>query len=123
MLSEQDELAAEIVERWVETHKKSMTMFVVLVALSSQPMWSRELDQWLRKNLNFELTERGLHRTLQRMTNLDLIAYTKDRSPKSGADRKVYRITEFGTRIARSIKDSGLSYLQNEAFSKSLRNL
>ncbi len=118
MLSEQEEFAAEIVERWVETHKKSMTTFVILVALSGRPMWSKELEQWLGEVAGWELTERGLHRILQRMAKLELIRYEKTNSPKSGADRKVYEITEFGLGIARSIKADGLSYLQNVTFTK-----
>lgn len=47
MLSEQKEFAAEIVERWVETHKKSMTTFVISFVCRGQPMWSKELEQWL----------------------------------------------------------------------------
>lgn len=123
MLSEQEEFAGEIVERWVETHKKSMTTFVILVALSSKPMWSKELEQWLRQMTGWELTERGLHRILQRMARLELIRYEKTNSPKSGADRKVYGITEFGSDIASSIKINGLSYLQNDTFTKLLAKL
>jgi hypothetical protein len=57
------------------------------------------------------------------MTSLELIRYDKTNSPKSGADRKVYKITEFGSSIARSIKIDGLSYLQNDTFIKLLAKL
>ena len=120
MLGEQEEFAAEIVERWVETHKKSMTTLAILVALGSRPMWSKELEQWLAETTGWELTERGLHRILQRMTALGVICYETTNSPKSGADRKVYEITEFGSAIASSIKDDGLAYLRNDTFTKLL---
>ena len=57
------------------------------------------------------------------MTNLELIRYKKANSPKSGADRKVYEITEFGLNIARSINVDSLSYLQNDTFTKLLAKL
>lgn len=120
MPNEQGDFASAIVERWIETHKKSMLTFVILTALNDTPMWSRQLSEWVKRTTGWRLTERGLHRTLQRMANLELIQYKKTNSPKSGADRKVYQVTEFGVKIARSIQTEGLSYLQNEPYAKLL---
>ena len=112
MLDEHQEFADEILERWHETHKKSMTMLFVLVALNTQAMWSR-----------VELTERGLHRVLRRMHSSGLIDMEKVQSPKSGAARKIYRITDLGCQIAAQIKESGLSYWQNQEFQQALSEI
>ncbi|PID31168.1 hypothetical protein CSA80_04060 [Candidatus Saccharibacteria bacterium] len=113
MFDEQADLAHEIVDRWVENHKKSMTTFLILLALSAHPMWAGELHRWLERVAGWSLTERGLHRVLQRMTNLGLIAYSRAESPKSGADRKVYAMTDFGRTVAQDIKTAGLVYVKN----------
>ena len=123
MLDEQEELSEEIIERWVETHKKSMTMFAVMVGLSTGPMWSKELLVWLKNVMEWDITERGLHRVLQRMTHLGLIAYRSADSPKSGADRKVYQVTTFGLSIARAIRDTGLSYMHDIKFTTAVEKL
>ncbi|MBP6880980.1 helix-turn-helix transcriptional regulator [Candidatus Saccharibacteria bacterium] len=123
MLSEQEELAVEIVDRWTANHKKSMATFVILVALSNRPMWSKQLEKWLREVIGWELTERGLHRILHKMNSSGLVEFQKTSSPKSGAGRKIYKITSFGSTVANSFKESGLSYLQNDEFSKLLRKL
>ena len=123
MLDEHQEFADEILERWHETHKKSMTMLFVLVALNTQAMWSRELNDWLQKVAGVELTERGLHRVMQRMHSSGLIDMEKVQSPKSGAARKIYRITDLGCQIAAQIKESGLSYWQNQEFQQALSEI
>ncbi len=118
MIDEQTELATEIVDRWVNSHKKSMTTLLILVALSSRPMWAGEIRSWLDQVAGWSLTERGLHRVLQRMNKLGLVAYSRTESPKSGADRKVYEVTDFGLSIVRDIKASGLAYLKEPKFNQ-----
>lgn len=111
--TQEQELAEEIVARWTESHKKSMLTFIALIGLTHQSMWSKQLETWLHEVTGWEVTERGLHRLLQRMNNLNLIDHRTQASAKSGADRKVYSATEFGRSVASMITTSGLSYLQS----------
>ncbi|MFT4186624.1 MAG: helix-turn-helix transcriptional regulator [Micrococcaceae bacterium] len=120
MISEDEEYQQEVVKRWTETHKKSMTMFVILVGLSQKPMWSKELMEWIVDITNWTITERGLHRTLQRTAKLGLIDYENTTSPKSGAKRKVYKITEIGKDVTKAIKDESLIYLTTPIFKELL---
>lgn len=121
--NQQDELAQEIVNRWTETHKKSMLTLLILVGLKEKPMWSKELQDWLNELTGWDLTERGLHRTLQRMAKIDLIEYQTANSPKSGADRKVYNITDFGREIASDIRKNSLMYLDGAEYLQRLKNI
>ncbi|TXJ06851.1 MAG: PadR family transcriptional regulator [Aeromicrobium sp.] len=123
MQGEQEEFAAEVVARWRETHKKSMTVFFILVALNTDPMWSRELATWLVNTTGIELTERGLHRTLQRMHKSGFTSVSTETSPVSGADRKVYTITPLGRSVAQKIKQEGLDYVFSPAYQTGLERL
>ena len=72
-IGEEDELKYEIVFRWAEVHKKSLTSFLIMVSLGNRSMWSKEIEVWLVRVTGWEITERGLYRTMQRMTELGLI--------------------------------------------------
>jgi DNA-binding PadR family transcriptional regulator len=123
MRSEEDELADEIADRWVETHKKSMVTYIVLVLLAEKAMWSRELEAAFRDVTAWEITERGLHRVLQRMADLDLVNFVEAVSPKSGARRKVYAITEQGWRVVELINAKGMHYDMHPKYTERARQI
>ncbi len=119
---ESEELLAEIIDRWTEVHKKSMVMLLLLLALTERPMWSKELEQWLLDIAGWDISERGLHRTLKRMNNLGLIEYIEIEAPRTGIKRKDYRVTDFGDKTLKEMRKSSLGYLRNDYFIKSIKN-
>lgn len=112
-MQELEEYQTELINKWEELHKKSMVTLLILFALTESPMWSKELEQWLKKTSGWELNERSLHRTLKRMAKLGLIQYKEVDAPKTGASRKVYMISESGISFLNQIKSSSLSYLDS----------
>ena len=119
-MQEQQELQAEIIARWTEVHKKSMVMFLIMLALTEQAMWSKELQEWLVKVANWEVSERGLHRTLKRMNHLDLIEHIEVAVPRTGMKRKDYSLTEFGASTLKEMKRSSLKYWLEDSFINAL---
>jgi DNA-binding PadR family transcriptional regulator len=99
------EILEEYLNSWVETHKKSALLFIILtlIAQSSEPLWAKELHNKITKATNWEITERGLYRSLQRMEKQGLLEYVKRNVPKTGADRKMYTITELGASLLGAI--------------------
>ena len=122
-MNEVSELRYELVSRWAEVHKKSLTTLLIMVCLSQQPMWSREILEWLTSVTGWELTQRGLHRSLKRMSELGLIEYERVTAARTGAERKRYKLTEFGRSVARGIRTEALSYLARKEFTDGLRAL
>jgi PadR family transcriptional regulator, regulatory protein PadR len=122
-MNEVNELRLELVDRWAGVHKKSLTTLLIMVCLSRQSMWSKEILEWLTTVTGWEITQRGLHRSLQRMTELGLIEYEGVSAAKTGAERKSYSLTEFGRSVAREIRTEALSYLTRDEFTEGLKAL
>ena len=122
-MNEIDELRCEIVSRWAEVHKKSLTTLLIMVCLNRRSMWSREIQDWLTSATGWEVTQRGLHRSLQRMSDLGLIEYQSVSAARTGAERKIYQLTELGRSVAREIRTEALSYLNKSEFVDGLKAL
>jgi PadR family transcriptional regulator PadR len=122
-MNEVDELRLELVSRWAEVHKKSLTTLLIMVCLSRRSMWSKEILEWLTMVTGWEVTQRGLHRSLQRMSELGLIEYEGVTAARTGAERKSYSLTEFGRSVAREIRTEALSYLTRNEFTEGLEAL
>jgi len=122
-MNELDELKDELVSRWAEVHKKSLTTLLIMVCLNQQSMWSKEILEWLTSVTGWEVTERGLHRSLKRMSELGLIEYERVSAARTGAERKSYILTEFGRGVAREIRAEALSYLNKNEFTAGLAAL
>jgi PadR family transcriptional regulator PadR len=90
------ELVEEQAYSWLEVHKKSALMYVVLRGLSLRAMWSKQLTDWVVAQTGWSISERGLYRVLQRMERQGVIEFTATGAERTGADRKVYRTTEAG---------------------------
>jgi DNA-binding PadR family transcriptional regulator len=123
IMDELDELKLELVHRWAEVHKKSMTTLLIMVCLSRRSMWSKEILEWLTAVTGWEVTQRGLHRSLQRMSEVGLIQYEAVTAARTGAERKSYMLTEFGRGVAREIGTEALSYLTRSEFTEGLEAL
>lgn len=98
MQKELEEYLNELAYSWSETYKKSMVTYVVLSVLTNNNLWSREIHEEINSatNSKISLDEKSLHRVLRRLEKNGLINHKKRDGKKTGAERKVYSITEDG---------------------------
>lgn len=96
--SEEDELLDELVRAWVEVYKKSATTLVLLRTIANDgPVGTSAIADTLVRRTGWELTERGLYRTLRRLTDLGLLSVRKHPGHRTGARRHVYELTARGS--------------------------
>ncbi len=105
------ELIDELAYAWLEMHKKSGLTYLVLHALSEREQWAKSLEQWLHSHVDWDIHERALYRTLQRLESQGLIVHTTVSVARTGADRKVYGLTPVGEAFLRAIR-SETEYLK-----------
>lgn len=96
---------AKIFEQWLEIYKRSATTKLLLRAVSDKPRYSKEIHDYLNDKIDnkWSINEKSMHRTLRRLSDLDLIDYKQAKSAKTGLKRKVYSITPSGARVLREI--------------------
>lgn len=104
------EILEEYLNSWVETHKKSALLFIILRILSDQSLWARDVQTKITELTGWQITERGLYRSLQRMEKQGLLEHVKQSAAKTGADRKIYKLTDLGQSLLRDISRE-LQYL------------
>ena len=90
------ELLDEYVFAWVEVHKKSALTFLVLRALQDGAVWSQDIGVMIQKQTGWIVTERGLYRLLRRLHKQGLIDFFSESAPRTGAERKIYQLTQEG---------------------------
>lgn len=105
------EILEEYLNSWVETHKKSALLFIILRILSDHSLWAKDVQTKITKVTDWQITERGLYRSLQRMEKQGLLEHVKQNAPKTGADRKIYQLTDLGRSLLREISNE-LRYLE-----------
>lgn len=110
MQTSSQELVDEQAYSWTEMHKKSAVSFLILNALKTKDMWSKDLEQWIRNIAGWDLSERSLYRILRRMEKQGTIQYKAEAAARTGAERKVYTITADGMSLLDAMK-SELRYL------------
>jgi PadR family transcriptional regulator, regulatory protein PadR len=108
------ELVEEYLSSWTETHKKSALLYVILAILKDQPMWARDIQNKINDITGWDTTERGLYRSLQRMEKQGLLEHVKQNANRTGADRKIYKITALGQSLFIEITNE-TKYLQKIA--------
>lgn len=106
------DLVDEQVYSWTEMHKKSALSFLILKALSTKAMWSKEVENWVKSKTGWEVSERGFYRVLNRMQKQGNVEFSFISAERTGADRKVYSLTPEGAALMRSIQDE-LKYITN----------
>lgn len=111
MTDQAQELVDEQAYSWLEMHKKSALSYLILKALACQPMWSKDLEQWITAKTGWTVTEKGLYRVLRRLQKQGSIVHTAATAPRTGAERKVYRLTPEGEALLAAIQ-AELSYIQ-----------
>ncbi len=111
MTDESRELVDEQAYSWLEMHKKSALSYLVLCALEKEKMWSGNLTAWITSATSWTITEKGLYRVLRRMQKQGSIMFSSEAAARTGAERKVYRMTPEGQALLLAIR-SELGYLE-----------
>ncbi len=103
-LREDDEWLAHRVESWIETYKKSMLTPVILsVVRNLEPTTVAVLRRHIADQTGWELTERGLYRTVKRMQDEGLLNTSEVDAPRTGAKRKEISISPTGRLLLHEI--------------------
>lgn len=98
--SENEEWVSNRVEGWVETYKKSMLTPVILSVISRHSQASVvEVAERVATETGWQVTERGLYRTLKRLEDSGLLVSTEVAAARTGAKRKQIQLTNLGTRF------------------------
>ena len=103
-MNSSQELVDELAYSWLEMHKKSALTHLVLKALSEHELWSKDLEAWLNQKTGWDIHERALYRILQRLEKQGVIVHTAVSAERTGAERKVYTITDEGKALLAMIK-------------------
>ncbi|MFT3945244.1 MAG: PadR family transcriptional regulator [Ancrocorticia sp.] len=102
--SEEDEWLMHRINSWVETYKKSMLTPVILSLVSQhQPVTVAELAGKISETTGWELTERGLYRTIKRLQDSGLLTTDDVDAPRTGAKRKEISISALGIGLLEGI--------------------
>lgn len=98
MKDESEEWLDELVRNWTEVYKKSLTTLELLRAVAElAPAPANVIGERITQTTGWRLTERGLYRTLRRLTSLGLLRLEEVAAPRTGAKRKDYSLTTLGT--------------------------
>lgn len=111
MITAEQELVEEQAHAWVENHKKSALSYLILEALSTRSMWSKDIEKWVTSKSGWDISERGFYRVLSRMQKQGSIEYAVVSAERTGADRKEYSLTPEGSALLETIRDE-LKYIK-----------
>lgn len=101
-----EEWLAHRIESWVETYKKAMLTPVLLKLVAThQPLTVAELTEQVTVMTGWQLTERGLYRSVQRLQEDGFLFADAIDAPRTGAQRKLLSLTPLGERFLGSISD------------------
>lgn len=101
---ESDEWLDELIRRWNEMFKKSMTSLVLLRLIGDRDdVEVADLQTRLTATTGWTLTERGLYRALQRLAADGLLAVHPVPAPRTGAKRNTFRLTPLGMEFIAAI--------------------
>lgn len=103
--SEAGEWLDELVRSWTEMYKKSITTLVLLRVIDKAgPVAAGDIGPAFTEETGWQLTERGLYRTLRRLAASGLLVTTETVVPRTGAKRKDFELTPFGTQYLERIE-------------------
>ncbi|AZT99467.1 helix-turn-helix transcriptional regulator [Brevibacterium linens] len=84
-------------ESWVETYKKSMlTPITLSLVAKHQPAEISTVAEAVTAATGWQITERGLYRTIKRLQDSGFLVSTAADAPRTGAKRKLLSITALG---------------------------
>lgn len=105
--TESEEWLADRVDSWIETYKKSMLTPVVLsVVATHQPAGTVTIAEAVTAATGWQITERGLYRTLRRLQDSGLLTAAEESAPRTGAKRKQFSLSALGTRFLGAVRGS-----------------
>lgn len=95
--SESEEWLSELVESWTAVYKKSMTTVVLLRVIGEHgPVGVGVVAAEFAGATDWQITERGLYRTLRRLAASGLLETTEEAASRTGAMRKLFQLTSLG---------------------------
>jgi DNA-binding PadR family transcriptional regulator len=95
--SEDQEWVSDRIESWVETYKKSMLTPVILdLVATHQPASVAQVADGVTATTGWQITERGLYRTLKRLRDSGLLTSADVDAPRTGAKRQELSLTSLG---------------------------
>lgn len=104
--SEEDELLDELHRGWVEVYKKSATTLVLLRIVAEEPADTATIGAELARRTGWELTERGLYRTLRRLAGLGVLTVHETPGRRTGAQRNVYEVSGRGVALLERLEST-----------------
>ena len=95
--AETTEWVQQLADSWVEVYKKSLTTLILLEILKTHgPATVTDIRELFIKQTNWNITERGLYRTLKRLSDADLLIVDKLPTLSPSAARKTFTLTKAG---------------------------
>jgi DNA-binding PadR family transcriptional regulator len=108
--AEDEEWVTHRVSAWVDTYKKSMLTPVILRLVEAhEPATVEQIATGISSSTPWQITERGLYRTLKRLEDSDLLNSREVHAPRTGAKRKEFTTTTLGRALADGIDDNIVS--------------
>ncbi len=102
--SESQEWVNDRIAAWVETYKKAMlTPLILTIVAQHQPTTVAEIAAEVARRSDWQLTERGLYRTLRRLQDAGLLAVREVPAARTGARRKEFSLTNLGEQFQQGI--------------------
>lgn len=102
--NESQEWVADRIQSWVETYKKSMLTPVILALIGTrQPASVTEIADAVTTTTGWQVTERGLYRTIKRLQDSGLLTSTDVNAARTGAKRKELTLTPLGVELLSGI--------------------
>jgi DNA-binding PadR family transcriptional regulator len=93
------------VDSWVETYKKSMlTPIALSLVAEHQPAEISTIAEAVAAATGWQVTERGLYRTIKRLQDSDLLQSEAVDAPRTGAKRKLLSLTPLGASYLAGIR-------------------
>ena len=104
---EEQEWIDHRVDTWVETYKKSMLTPVTLSLVAThQPAEISTIAEAVTAATGWQITERGLYRTIKRLQDSGCLESSAVDAPRTGAKRKLLSLTSLGASYLSGIKDN-----------------
>ena len=104
---EEQEWIDHRVDTWVETYKKSMLTPVTLSLVAThQPAEISTIAEAVTAATGWQITERGLYRTIKRLQDSGFLESSAGDAPRTGAKRKLLSLTSLGASYLSGIKDN-----------------
>lgn len=104
------------IESWVETYKKAMLTPVILRLVAiGQPIAIAALLDHLTVSTGWQITERGLYRTVRRLQDSGFLTSDDVAAPRTGAKRKELALSPLGDQFLAGIDANLIELPENSS--------